>query len=49
MEPGDEVDVDGEPTAVDYEPEEVPPPVCPTCGRPFGDGPTYTPGAGNLW
>jgi hypothetical protein len=49
MEPGDEVDVDGEPTAVDAEPEEVPPAVCPTCGRPFGDGGTYTPGAGNIW
>ena len=46
-----EPDVDGEPTAVDYEPEEAPVPVCPTCGRPYGDGPgsTYTPGAGNIW
>ena len=48
MENEDEGDVDGELTGVDYEPEEVPPAGCPTCGRPFGGG-TYTPGAGNIW
>jgi hypothetical protein len=47
MDPGDDDDIDGEPTSVDIEPEEVPPAVCPTCGRPFGGD--FVPAAGNIW